>query len=269
MIVLEYFKRILTPKLLHVLDLLADSLILLNLVALVMLYSFDVPSVYASIVHKVLDFSLIYLLLEVLLRMLYLGKAFWCSRWCVFDLVMTLVSLLTFVNSLVLLRSLRFVRLLRFFRQFSINQHMRKLLASLTLSLGSVFWSCCLIIIVFVLYAIIGVECFASSIPQYFGDFYGIMFTLFQCMTLEDWASGIARQTMDIYSWAWLYFVSFIVITNYVLINLIVGIITTATLEVAQADATERVKDQTEALNALADQITELRKEIRQLKQSD
>lgn len=265
----KYFKRVLTPKLMHVLDLFADSLILLNLVLLVILYSVDVPIVYASIIHRVLDFSLICLLLEVLVRMLYLGKAFWRSRWCVFDLVITLISLVTFVNSLVLLRSLRFVRLLRFFRLFSINRHMRKLLTSLALSLSSVLWSCCLILIVFILYAIIGVECFASGVPQYFGDFYSTMFTLFQCMTLESWASDIARQTMDIYSWAWLYFVSFIVITNYVLINLIVGIITTATLEVAQADATERAKDQTEALSTLTEQISELRKEIRQLKQSD
>lgn len=92
------------------------------------------------------------------------------------------------------------------------------------------------------------------------------MFTLFQCMTLESWASGIARQAMDVFPWSWIYFVSFILITNYILVNLIVGIITSATMEVAQERIEDQQQDMTETIRTLSDEIAKLRKDIQQLK---
>lgn len=134
------------------------------------------------------------------------------------------------------------------------------------MGLVQVLWTFFLILIFFVLYAIVGINLFSSAFPTYFGGFFESMFTLFQCMTLEDWASGVARQTMDVFPWAWIYFVSFILITNYILVNLIIGIITSATMEVAQERIEDQQQDMTETIRTLSDEIAKLRKEIQQLK---
>ena len=45
------------------------------------------------------------------------------------------------------------------------------------------------------------------------------MFTLFQIMTLESWSMGIVRPVMEAYSWAWIVFVAFIVLSSFTVLN--------------------------------------------------
>ena len=51
------------------------------------------------------------------------------------------------------------------------------------------------------------------------------MYTLFQIMTLESWSMGIARPVMEVYPWAWAYFVPFILIATFTMLNLFIAII--------------------------------------------
>lgn len=59
---------------------------------------------------------------------------------------------------------------------------------------------------------------------NYFGSMDATFFTLFQIMTLDAWA-GIARQVMDAYAWAWLPFIIFVIITGFVVVNLMIAVI--------------------------------------------
>jgi hypothetical protein len=59
---------------------------------------------------------------------------------------------------------------------------------------------------------------------DYFGRMDDTFFTLFQIMTLDAWAD-IARQVMDVYTWAWLPFVVFVIVTGFVVVNLIIAVI--------------------------------------------
>lgn len=259
-------KRVLTPRVMSALDSGADILLLVDLGLLICFYSVPSAQQYMALMDGIMNCSLMYLFFEVLMRMLYHGRRFWLGRWNVFDLVVTLIAMFSFSQSLIAMRFFRLVRLVRLFRLFSINEQMRRIMSSLTKGLGRVLWTFFLILIFFVLYAIVGVDLFSSAFPDYFGGFFESMFTLFQCMTLESWASGIARQTMDVFPWSWIYFVSFILITNYVLVNLIIGIITSATMEVAQERIEDQQQDMTETIRTLSDEIAKLRKEIQQLK---
>ena len=59
---------------------------------------------------------------------------------------------------------------------------------------------------------------------DYFGRIDDTFFTLFQIMTLDAW-SDIAREVMVVYKWAWLPFVVFVIVTGFVVVNLIIAVI--------------------------------------------
>jgi hypothetical protein len=59
---------------------------------------------------------------------------------------------------------------------------------------------------------------------DYFGQLDKTFFSLFQIMTLDAWAD-IARQVMDVYPWAWLPFIVFVIVTGFVVVNLMIAVI--------------------------------------------
>ena len=59
------------------------------------------------------------------------------------------------------------------------------------------------------------------------------MYTLFQIMTLESWSMGIVRPVMKEFPLAWLFFVPFILVTTFAVLNLFIGIIVDAMQQIA------------------------------------
>jgi hypothetical protein len=59
---------------------------------------------------------------------------------------------------------------------------------------------------------------------KYFSRIDATFFTLFQIMTLDAWAD-IARQVIHVYKWAWLPFVAFVIISGFIVVNLIIAVI--------------------------------------------
>jgi voltage-gated sodium channel len=77
---------------------------------------------------------------------------------------------------------------------------------------------------------------FGASFPQWFGSLDATAFTLFQIMTLEGWSGEIVRPIMEVYPYAWAFFVPFILITTFAVLNLIVGLIVNSMQEAASED---------------------------------
>ena len=88
--------------------------------------------------------------------------------------------------------------------------------------MGSVFL---LMAILFYIGAVISTKLFSYSFPAWFGDLGLSAYTLFQIMTLESWSMGIVRPVMEVYPYAWLFFVPFIMVTTFAVVNLLVGLI--------------------------------------------
>ena len=44
-------------------------------------------------------------------------------------------------------------------------------------------------------------------------------------MTLESWSMGIVRPIMEIYPWAWIVFVTFLIVSSFTVLNLFIAII--------------------------------------------
>jgi voltage-gated sodium channel len=80
--------------------------------------------------------------------------------------------------------------------------------------------------------AVLDTKLFGEKFPEWFGSMGGSLFSLFQILTLEGWAD-IARAVMEPYPWAPLFFVPFIIITTFTVLNLFIGIIVSAMQEMA------------------------------------
>jgi voltage-gated sodium channel len=66
---------------------------------------------------------------------------------------------------------------------------------------------------------------FSTAFPALFGDLGTTAFTLFQMMTLESCSEGVARPVMELFPYAWVFFVLFILIATFVIINLFIAVI--------------------------------------------
>jgi voltage-gated sodium channel len=102
---------------------------------------------------------------------------------------------------------------------------LRQLTESLISAIPSIGWIAFMLVLVFYVFAVIGTELFGARFPVWFGNIGESMYTLFQIMTLESWSMGIARPVMDAFPYAWVYFVPFILISAFTILNLFIGVI--------------------------------------------
>ncbi len=160
--------------------------------------------------------------LEILTKLVAFGPRFFRSGWNVMDFLVVAISLVPAAGPLAILRSLRILRVLRL---LSTVRRLRQLTESLLSAIPSIGWITFMLGLVFYVFAVIGTELFGGRFPEWFGNIGASMYTLFQVMTLESWSMGIARPVMDAYPFAWLFFVPFILISAFTILNLFIGII--------------------------------------------
>lgn len=174
---------------------------------------------------------------ELLLRLYAQGVRFFRSGWNVFDFTIIAISLLPATGSFSVLRAMRILRVLRV---VSAVPSLRRVVDGLGRALpgmGSVFL---LILIIYYIAAVMATKLFGASFPQWFGSLTATSFTLFQIMTLEGWSGEIVRPVMEVYPYAWAFFVPFILITTFAVLNLIVGLIVNSMQEAASEAEEQR-----------------------------
>ncbi len=148
--------------------------------------------------------------------------AFFRSGWNVFDFVIVGIALIPGAQTLSVLRALRILRLLRV---ISVAPRLRRVVEGFITALpgmGSVFL---LMALIFYIGAVMATKLFAASFPEWFGTLGRSAYSLFQIMTLESWSMGIVRPVMEVYPYAWAFFVPFIMVTTFAVVNLLVGLI--------------------------------------------
>jgi voltage-gated sodium channel len=138
---------------------------------------------------------------------------------------------------------------------------LRKIIDSLMKSVPALTGILGLSMLLFSVYAIIGTTFFSEVLPyEFFGSFHTALFTLMQVVTFESWASQVARPIIHEIPWAWLYFVSFIIVGSLVILNLVVAVILSY---LGQDDEAERV----EQMERLYKENQELKSDIQEIKQ--
>jgi voltage-gated sodium channel len=170
---------------------------------------------------------------ELVIKLVAFGPRFFRSGWNVFDFLIVAIALVPASGPLQILRSLRILRVLRL---LSTVQRLRMLVDSLLQALPGIGWTAALLLMMFYVFGVMGTELFGEQFPDWFGSLGKSAYTLFQIMTLESWSMGIARPVMAAYPWAWLFFVPFILISSFMVLNLFIAIIVSATQEVHESE---------------------------------
>ena len=203
---------------------------------------------------------------EIVLRLHAHRAAFWRDPWSVFDFAVVAIALVPAIGPLAVLRALRVLRVLRL---LTMVPSMRRVVGALLAAIPGLGSIVLVLLIIYYVFAVIATNLFATTHPEWFGDIGRSLYTLFQIMTLESWSMGIARPVMENFPYAWAFFVTFILVATFTMLNLFIAIIVNAMqsyTDAEQHDTRLAVKAAREHIEAdLHAEMRSLRDEIRAL----
>ena len=211
---------------------------------------------YGSILGALDQIAIGIFIIEILLKLFVYRLSFFKNGWNIFDFVIVAVALLPTGGSLSVLRALRILRALRL---VSTMPKMRKVVQGLFAAIPSMGTVIILLALVFYIAAVMATKLFGSEFPQWFGSIGASLYSLFQIMTLESWSMGIVRPIMEVYPWAWAFFVPFVLVTSFVVLNLFIAIIVNAMHEEADEEQTAQRDEILEEIRAIRREIKALR----------
>ncbi|SDK50424.1 ion transporter [Microbulbifer yueqingensis] len=201
------------------------GLILLNAVAVGLETSAWITERFGGALHWVNQLVLLSFVLEAAVKMAAHGNRPWryfASGWNCFDFAIIVLSLVPAAGPMATLA--RLVRVLRVLRLVSAFPELRLLVDTLLRSLPSMFHIALLMGIIFYIYGVAGYFLFSDIDPTHWRSLPIALLSLFRIVTFEDW-TDIMYTAMEAMPWAWLYFVSFVVMGAFVMINLFIGVV--------------------------------------------
>ena len=136
-----------------------------------------------------------------------------------------MVVAITLVPSNEALAVLRALIVLRVFRLVSAVPRLRRIVVALLPAVSGVGAIIQLLLLVFYVFLVITTKIFGQNFSEWFGTLDDSILTFFQILTLESWSMGIVRPVIEIYPWAWVLFVAFIILSGFTVLNLFIGII--------------------------------------------
>ncbi len=200
---------------------------------------------------------------ELAIRLITDFKGFWRDPWRIFDFVVVALALLPATGPLAVLRAFRILRVLRLVTKL---ESMRRVIMGLLRALPGMGTIVMLLLLIFYIFAVISTKLFADAFPEWFGTIGASAYTLFQIMTLESWSMGIVRPVMEVFPYAWLLFLPFIITTAFAVLNLFIGVIVDAMQTEHEAEARGERDAMREDTKAILSEIKALRGEVATLK---
>lgn len=201
------------------------TLIIINAITLGIETSPLVMAQWGHLIHWVDNLILGVFVIEIALRIIGRGLGFFKDPWGLFDFFVVAIALVPATGQFSVLRALRVLRVLRL---LTIVPQMRRVVAALLAAVPGLSSIMLVLLLVFYVFAVMATNMFAADFPQWFGSIGKSMYTLFQVMTLESWSMGIVRPVMESYPYAWLFFIPFILVATFTMLNLFIAIIVNA-----------------------------------------
>ena len=201
--------------------------------------------------------------IEIILRIFVYKKSFFKDPWSIFDFSIVAVSLVPASGGFEIFRILRVLRL---FRLITVVPQMRKIIVALLSVIPGIGAIAGLLTLFFYIFAIMSTQLYGEAFPQWFGTLGDSFYTLFQVMTLESWSMGIVRPIMEVYPLAWVFFVPFIFVSTFIIVNLIIAIVVDAMNEMNASEEEAIVQEIHSGDNAMQQEILNLRNDIQELK---
>jgi voltage-gated sodium channel len=201
--------------------------------------------------------------IEIAARVVVHRVAFFRDPWSVFDFLVIGIALVPATETFSVLRSLRVLRVLRLITGVPT---LRRVVAGLLAALPGMGAIVFLIGLIYYVFAVMATQLFGEDNPKLFGTLGDSLFTLFTVMTLEGWTNDVAKPVMENHPYAWIFFVVFIVVTTFMVLNLFIGVVVNAMQEEAsKLEEVEREIVQEEAAPILAE-VRSLRAEVASLR---
>jgi len=228
------------------------------------------PSLVASWgeLLRVLDMLILgVFMVEIAARIYVHRAAFFRDPWSLFDFTVVAIALVPASGPFSVLRALRVLRVMR---MVTMVPSMRRVVGALLSAIPGLGSIAMVLALVFYVSAVIATGLFGADFPEWFGNLGRSVYTLFQVMTLESWSMGIVRPLMDVFPYAWVFFIPFILIATFTMLNLFIAIIVNAMQTVTDADheatqaTIEAAREHIEA--DLHEEVRALRGEIAELK---
>ena len=249
------------------------GVIIFNAVTLGISTSVTLSSGLAAILSVLDNIVLTIFVAELLLKFYAYRLAFFKSAWNIFDLLVVMLGILPKQEGLSALRGLRVIRAMRL---LSAVPQMRAVVQALLDALPGMGAVIVMISIVFYVFGVMATLMYGGSFDEWFGTLGRSLYSLFQIMTLESWSMGIVRPVMKEYPSAWAFFVPFIVVTAFSVLNLFIGLLVN-TMQGAVEEEQEQefenlrklVRDETDVVDrnvlALMEEVKALRAEVQRM----
>ncbi len=214
-------------------------------------------------------------IVEILTRIAAYGNRpqdYFREGWNVFDFVVVFAVFIPGVRENALL--LRLVRLLRIVRIISIFPDLRVLVSGMGRALRPIGAMAALTVLFLFVYGMVGVQLFGDELPDRWANIGTAMLTLFTVLTLEGW-NDILFNAQEVTRFAWVFFVSFVLIASFLVINVLIAIIINAVEEARDAERVEEIEERltraaeegvaADPLAALIDRVGEMRTSLHEL----
>lgn len=189
-----------------------------------------------SLIDKV---ALTIFTIELITKIVVYKLRFFKDGWNIFDFLIVAVSLIPASGPFSVLRAFRIFRTLRL---LSIVPSMKRIIQAIFISIPGILSVGTIIILIFYISSVLTTTFFGERFYEWFGTIGNSMYTLFQIMTLESWSMGIVRPVMKEFPLAWLFFVPFILVTTFAILNLFIGIIVDAMQQISKDGSQEEKK---------------------------
>ncbi len=240
------------------------GIIVLNAAILGLQTSKTISPGFMTLLYILDDMCLWIFIIEILLKLIAVRLNFFKDGWNVFDFLVVGIALGPTDGGLAILRAFRIFRVMRLINAI---QSMRRVVTGMIMAIPGVASVGGLLLIVFYVGAVMTTNFYAETFPIWFGDIGKSMYTLFQVMTLESWSMGIVRPVMEIYPYSWMFFVPFILITTFTVLNLFIGIIVDAMAAVKSQENEEKFGEKRAKTTTDIEEIKEDISEIKDMLQ--
>lgn len=244
------------------------ALILLNAVLLGLETSPSVMVATGGVITLLDQLILAVFVVEIAARLFVHRHAFWRDPWSLFDFAVVTIALIPASGPFAVLRALRVLRVLRL---LTMVPSMRRVVGALLAAIPGLISIAMVLMILYYVFAVIATNLFAESHPEWFGTLGRSLYTLFQIMTLESWSMGIVRPVMEQFPYAWTFFIPFILVATFTMLNLFIAIIVNAMQSYNDAERQETVaalhKTQEHIETDLHVELKALRAEISELRE--
>ena len=232
------------------------AVIVVNAIGLGLETSPAIMSRFGSVIALLDRIAIAIFVVELAIKLFAYRLAFFRNGWNVFDFVIVAVALVPASEGFAVLRALRILRALRL---VSVVPSMRKVIAGLFAAIPSIGTVIVMLLLLFYISAVMATKLFGAAFPEWFGTLGASLYSLFQVMTLESWSMGIVRPVMEVFPWAWAFFVPFILLTSFIVLNLFIGVIVNAMSEAADEEAHSEREEILIELRSLKDEVRGLR----------